>query len=133
MNFMRSRENLLIIDCESLEIVISRDFSCTPGARYRNEGKFSGEEFRDDILEVKYNKCVSNGEKLVINFDGGYGYSTVFLEEAFGGFIRKGYSLEEFLSVVYFVSDEEVKLIDDIMEYMKDAEVYKLRRLDKIL
>ncbi len=40
MNFMRSRENLLIIDCKSLEIVISRDFSCTPGARYGNDVNF---------------------------------------------------------------------------------------------
>ena len=30
-----------------MTIRISSDFSETPGARYRSEGDFSGEEFRD--------------------------------------------------------------------------------------
>ena len=34
-------------------INICRDFTETPGARYKSEGEFSGEEFRDDLLKHK--------------------------------------------------------------------------------
>ena len=37
-----------------MEIVICRDFSETPNARYRAEGPDSGEEFRESLLEPKY-------------------------------------------------------------------------------
>lgn len=74
-----------------MKLVIAKEFSETPGGRYKRSGKFSAEEFRDNILEDRYNKCLQSGENLVIDFDGGYGYSSGFLEESFGGFIRKGY------------------------------------------
>lgn len=66
-------------------IDLCKDFSSTPGGRYRLEGVFSGEEFREDFVEPKLNA----GHDVVIDIDGVEGLSSSFLEEVFGGLIRK--------------------------------------------
>lgn len=103
-----------------MEIVISRDFSQTPGGRYKKEGEFSGEEFRDKILIPRFNIALNNNNKLVINLDGGYGYPPSFLEEAFGGLARL-YGGKKVLSTLSFVSDDEPTLIEEIKEYICKA------------
>ena len=70
---------------EPFRIDIARDFSKTPGGRYRRDGEYSGEEFRDDILDPK----LSVYELLIIDLDGPIGFTTSFLEEVFGGLVRK--------------------------------------------
>lgn len=101
-------------------IKISTDFSETPGARLRNEGKFSGEEFRDDYLREKYETAKSTNEKLIIDFDGGYGYPTSFLEEAFGGLARI-YPPSDVLDVLEFISNDEPALIGEVKNYILNA------------
>ena len=103
-----------------MTIKISTDFSDTPGARHRDEGKYSGEEFREDMLEKYFLQAKENGEKLVIDLDGGYGYPTSFLEEAFGGLARI-YPPKEVLDVLDFISNDVPSLIDDIKDYIKNA------------
>lgn len=98
-------------------IRIATDFSETPGARYRVEGDFSGEEFRESILEPKFLEAKNNGELLTIDLDGGYGYPTSFLEEAFGGLARK-YGSASVSATLTFVSRDEPSLIDEIQEYI---------------
>ena len=39
-----------------MTILYVKDFSTTPGARYRHLGKASGEEFRDDVLVPEFEK-----------------------------------------------------------------------------
>ena len=102
------------------KIIISSDFSKTPTARYRSDGKYSGEEFREDVLEKKYLEAVKSEQKLFIDLDGGYGYATSFLEEAFGGLARK-YGAAVVRNVLEFKSDDEPELIPDILEYIDDA------------
>jgi hypothetical protein len=53
------------------------------------DGDFSGEEFRDDYLIQRFEKALNEGVRLCINFDGVSGMPTSFLEEAFGGLIRR--------------------------------------------
>lgn len=101
-------------------IKISVDFSDTPGARHRNEGKFSGEEFREDLLEKKYLEVRQKKQKLKIDFDGGYGYPTSFLEEAFGGLARI-YGSSEVLNVLDFISNDEPSLIGEVTSYILAA------------
>ncbi len=103
-------------------ISIATDFSTTPGSRYRNEGPFSGEEFREDILEKKFTEANEGGKKLVVNLDGGAGYATSFLEEVFGGLAR-AHSSEAVLKVIEIISTEEAYLKDDVIKYIKDAQV----------
>lgn len=69
-------------------IDIGRDFSMTPGARYRRHGAYSGEEFRA-MLASKLREAVANDYKLVVLIDTvKRSYLSSFLDEAFGGLIR---------------------------------------------
>lgn len=100
-------------------INISKDYSSTPGARFRTDGPFSGEEFREKFLE-KYFTDPCNQEKITIILDGTSGYGTSFLEEAFGGLARK-FSKKQCLDKLEFVSNEEPLLIEEIKQYIADA------------
>lgn len=110
-------------------IKIARDYTKTPGARYISDGPFSGEDFRDRILEKKYLESLEKKDILIIDFDGDvYGYSTGFLEEIFGGMIRKGYSQEELLRHIQFISHDDPELIPTILEYMQEEEKRSVKR-----
>lgn len=76
---------------ETMNISIAKDFCETPAGRYISDGPFSGERFRTDILVPN----LKAGKTLSINFDGTLGYGSSFLEEAFGGLIRLGFTAEQ--------------------------------------
>ena len=101
-------------------INICNDFSETPGARYRVEGPFSGEEFRETLLIPTYIQAINEGEKITIELDGGYGYPTSFLEEAFGG-IARIYDASKILDTLSFISYDEPSLVEEIISYIKNA------------
>ena len=100
---------------------IAKDFSRCPGARYPDEGDNSGQEFRNNYLKPAIQEALKKGLRLKIVLDGSAGYSTAFLEEAFGGLVREdGFTLEQ-LAVIDYVSDEDPTYIDDIKAYIDDA------------
>ena len=101
-------------------INIVNEFTDTPGARYKSEGDYSGELFRETVLIPKYIKAITTKEQLKIELDGGYGYATSFLEESFGGLARK-YDIQEVLKTLVFESNDEPGLIEEITEYIKTA------------
>jgi len=102
-----------------------KDFSITPGSRYRDEGTkaHSGQEFREDYLEPKFKEALESDKLLVVNLDGTIGYGTSWLEEVFGGLARD-YGIEEVLNRISFISEEEEYLIEDITQYIKDAKIH---------
>lgn len=105
-----------------LKIKIAEDYSTTPGARYPEEGEYSGQEFRETVLIPKLNEAIKKGEKLIIDLDGTAGYGTSFLEEAFGGLIRvECFSYDEIKKTLDFISDEDPEYIDEIWGYIEDA------------
>lgn len=71
-----------------MNINIVEDFTECTGGRYKRNGEYSGEEFRETILLPKYKEAYNKNEKLIVDLDGGFGYGTSFLEEAFGGLVR---------------------------------------------
>lgn len=96
-------------------INVAAEFTTTPGGRFKNDGEFSGEEFREKFLVPKYNS-LTDGQKLIVNLDGGDGYAISFLEEAFGGLVRQlGKSV---IGRIEIISNEEPDLIDKIRDYM---------------
>lgn len=101
------------------KIKICDDFTDTPGGRYISEGEFSGELFRDKILYPKLKEA--NGDKLIVDFDGCYGFGTSFLEEAFGGLVRK-YNIKGLLNNLIMISNEDESIPKLIMKYIRDAE-----------
>lgn len=101
-------------------ICVSKDFTKTPGARYKTEGPFSGEEFREKYLVPAYEKAEQENETIIVDLDGGYGYPTSFLEEAFGGLARI-YSPKDVLKRIEIISEDEPALVDEIKAYIADA------------
>jgi hypothetical protein len=99
---------------------IAAEFSRTPGPRTRAEGEHSAEEFLETGLLRRFNEAVASQGVLFVDLDGGYGYGTSFLEEAFGGLARrKGVQLV--LDHVTFKSEEEPYLVDDVLSYIREA------------
>lgn len=107
---------------ESIEIKIARDFSYTPGPRYIDEGKNSGEQFRQEILAGVFKRAITENRNVIVDLDGTDGYGTSFLEESFGGLVRNdGIDYNEIIKRLEIISTEEEYLKDDVYEYLKDA------------
>jgi hypothetical protein len=69
---------------ETTVIDVARDFTRTPGGRYRNQGEWSGEQFREEILEPP----LKRGGDVIVDLDGPEGFTTSFLDEVFGELVR---------------------------------------------
>ena len=72
-------------------INLARDFTKFPGGRFRSDGPFSGEEFREDYLLP----ALQNYENVTVILDGVAGLPSSFQEEAFGGLVPTGSSGEQ--------------------------------------
>ena len=101
-------------------INIAEEFTTTPGPRAIDEGPFSGEEFLNDLLKPRFELAAEKNEKLLINLDGTEGYATSFLEAAFGGLTRI-YGKDRVLAILDFASVEEPYLIEEIINYIQEA------------
>ncbi|HEJ9180345.1 STAS-like domain-containing protein [Serratia marcescens] len=70
-----------------INIVIAKDFSKTPFGRYTTDSPNSAERFRRDFLVPAFR---SGEQEVVVDFRGvALGIGSSFLEEAFGGLVRK--------------------------------------------
>lgn len=67
-----------------LMINLAKDFSPYPAGRARNDGPYSGEAFRVDILVP----ALHQDNAIVLNIDGVAGLPSSFWEEVFGGLVR---------------------------------------------
>lgn len=104
-----------------MKIEIVKEFSDTPGGRTVAEGDFSGELFRNKLLEPRYREAVKRGEKLEIYFDGAYGYPPSFLDEAFGGLV-KCLRQRGIMENICIISNEDLTIERRIKKYVSDAE-----------
>jgi len=103
------------------KLIIATDFSDTPGGRTPKEGEYSGEEFRDNVLEPAYRTCLENNEILTIDFDGCYGFGTSFLEESFGGLVRE-YKYKDVISHINLISNDDETILINVPKYIKTEE-----------
>lgn len=101
------------------KIKITEVFSATLGARFNKDGPVSGQKFRETHLQPKF-ESLKEGETLLVDFDGTYGYPPSFLEEAFGGLARI-FGSQKVLSGLKFKSNEEPSLIEQVTGYIKNA------------
>jgi len=83
-------------------VEIARDFSEYPTGRYKKHGEGSGEQFREEFLLPH----LKNGECVAVKLDGTSGYPSSFLEEAFGGLIRLGFSLADLKSQLNLIAEK---------------------------
>ena len=98
-----------------IEINIAKDFTNEPGARNYSDGPYSGEEFFDKLLRLKYLEAKEQKIKLKIILDGTEGYASSFLNEAF---IRLGteFGPDEVWNNLILVSTEIPKYIKKVKE-----------------
>ncbi|WP_313450493.1 STAS-like domain-containing protein [Stutzerimonas kunmingensis] len=100
------------------QLVVTKRFSEYPAGRYRADGSFSGEVFREDLLVP----LLAKHDEVHIDLDGAMGYGSSFLEEAFGGLVRvRRLSPDQLHRQLRFKSDEEPALIDEIWFYIDGA------------
>lgn len=104
-------------------ISIAKDFSTIPGARFPEEGDFSGQDFRNYVLCPALKKAILKNEVLTVVLDGTAGLGTSFLEESFGGLIRNDkFSLATLRKYLEFISEEDPDYIAEINQYMSEAD-----------
>ena len=101
-------------------IKISSDYSDTPLGRSPDDGNFSGARFRDEFLRP----ALGAEDKVVVDIDDVEGYGSSFLEESFGGLVRKGYfsatDLQKKLEILY--KDKDFKIYHDLIwRYINEA------------
>lgn len=98
-------------------INVSTDFAKMPCVRYRKDGKKSGEEFREDILVP----ALQDNEKVVVNLNGVIALGSSFLDEAFGGMVRKGYYTAKELKKRLVIDFSLDSYVNEAWKYINDA------------
>ncbi|WP_205690326.1 STAS-like domain-containing protein [Comamonas serinivorans] len=103
---------------KTCNISIARDFSTVPAGRYATDGDVSGEVFRECLLRP----VLLKGLQVTIDLDDTEGYGSSFLEEAFGGLVREGFTANQLKTMITFISHEDPSLIEEILTYIDDAQ-----------
>lgn len=98
-------------------IEVATDFSRFPAGRYETDGPFSGERFREKLLAP----AIKAGGSVIVKLDGAEGYGSSFLEEVFGGLIRKKHAGFDELEKILVLSSADEKLIEEIKDYIEAA------------
>jgi hypothetical protein len=88
------------------------------GPRFARLGLNSGEEFREKYLIPWLDRLSSNDEGIV-DFEDTKTFSPSFLEEAFGGAVRRGYGPK--VERLKFINIEPNDWKDDISLYIDNA------------
>lgn len=100
-----------------ITVNIAKDFTRYPSGRYKKNGTTSGEAFREKFLE----EPLSKGEKVLVEFDGTIGYGSSFLEEAFGGLVRKLKIPQSTVSENLALKSSDLSIIAEVKQYITDA------------
>lgn len=97
----------------NIKIVIAKDFSDTPGARYKTDGPFSGEQFLEEILLPKFKEAIKKDCFVEIYLDDVWGYPSSFISGSFGK-LAKDYTSEEVLTHIKLISESDPLLVEKI-------------------
>lgn len=100
---------------DNIEINVAKEFSRAPAARYRYEGKYSGQQFLEDILEPRFLEAKNKGVKLIIFLDGALGYPSSFVSGSFGKLSIK-YTSSEVLAIIKLESSNNTRIEKIIRE-----------------
>jgi hypothetical protein len=97
---------------------IAVEFSRYPFGRYRSDGPYSGERFREEFLMPALQR---DDQALKVILDGAVGMGSSFLEEAFGGLVRAGFDPNVLLGRIEIVSARDETLTKEIAGYIEEA------------
>ena len=101
------------------QIDVAQDFSKYPAGRYRGDGDFSAENFRETFLLPALQNI--GYEKVVVKLDNVAGYSSSFLEETFGGLVRSNKITKEEILKKLSLESEDANLLSEIEQYIREA------------
>jgi hypothetical protein len=107
----------------NITISIAKDFSDVPWGRIPEDGPFCGENFRKMHLVPKL-ELLEKNQSLVIDLDGVEGFGSSFLEEAFGGLVRKEGRLQKDLKEKMLIETKQKEFniyIKLIWKHIEDA------------
>ena len=105
---------------QTKEIDVARNFTPYPVGRTRSDGRHSGEAFRDDYLVPAL-----KAGAVTVAMDGAKGYGSSFLEETFGGLVRRcGFEANQ-LGKRLVIKTEDALLSAEIWGYVKEADELK--------
>jgi hypothetical protein len=100
-------------------INIASEFSEFPVGRFYADGPDSGERFRDELLEP----ALRDGGIVTVLLSGTEGYGSSFLDEAFGGVVRKLRLTQEEANarIILQASPEDESFVKETLGYIQDA------------
>lgn len=100
----------------TLKILDCKEDYMYEGPRFKRLGPESGEEFREEFFIPWLEQNKQNSD-LTVDFDGTVVYTPSFLEETFGGAIRKKYFQVKNLKFTNLPNEQK----KDIEKYISDA------------
>jgi len=84
-------------------INVATDFSDDPFGRYTEDGDYNATAFRKEFLVPALNS-LKDGEKLTVDFSNvSTGLGSSFVEEAFGGLVREGFTKEFLYEKIIYI------------------------------
>ncbi|QIC63487.1 STAS-like domain-containing protein [Acinetobacter schindleri] len=105
-----------------MKIVVAEDFYRRPAGRYRSQGTYTGEAFREDILLPHLKKLPQN-DKLLVDFTGVSMTGSSFLEEAFGGLVRNhSFDYSKLKDILVLSFPRRPSLEETVWKYIQDAD-----------
>jgi hypothetical protein len=104
-----------------ISINICNEFSETTGFRTYDDGPKSGLEFFDVLLKDRFNEAKNSDVSLEVILDGGEGYTSSFLNEAFR-LLGKEFGSDEVWNRLVIVSNENPKYIKKIKDSVYEME-----------
>ncbi len=104
---------------ENITINVATEFSSTPGARYIEDGPFSGEEFLTKFLEPKFLEAQKNSKKLIVVLDDLWGHPSSFISGSFGVLSEK-YGAATVLAHLKPECSDNPMLVDRIIREIKE-------------
>ena len=106
-----------------IKIGVANDFSKYPGARYKTDGDFSGQEFYEVILKPNLSKIWADSNSAInLNLDGTFGYASSFISEIFTSVVRDFKDKELIKKKIVLTSNDEPLLVRTIQQIIDEAE-----------
>jgi hypothetical protein len=100
-------------------LIIAKEFKDNPGARDRDDGPNSGQEFLEDLFYARFDKAVAGKFKILVDLTGVWGYPSSFVSGSFGKLsMEKGADLV--LKHLEFKSDTNLLNVDKVINEIKN-------------
>lgn len=76
------------------------------------------DECKYEILKSEISKLINNDKSIKLCFDGGFGYTTNFIERIIA-FIKERYGNEKLLDKIEIISNDEPSIVDYVYNMLK--------------